>query len=79
METVEQYAQKRRLKIGQRIKHCRKAAGLSQYGLARALSVEQSQVWKWEHGWHEPFPDTLDRIAEICRVTTSDLTCGDDA
>jgi len=64
--------------IGQRIGEARRAAGLTQEGLARQLGLAGATVARWEQGRHEPDLTTLRRVAATLGVKTIDLV-GDDA
>jgi transcriptional regulator with XRE-family HTH domain len=52
----------------------RKSVGLSQEGLAEALSVDRSTVVRWESGESEPQPSIRRRLARVLGVSTDELT-----
>lgn len=51
----------------------RKAAGLTQAGLAAAVGVNQSSVCQWEIGSTTPKTEMLPLIARACNCTVNDL------
>ena len=55
------------------IKERRQAAGVFQAQLARAMGVNQSVVFRWEHGEHNPAADKLPKLAEIFHCTVNEL------
>ena len=59
--------------IGQAIKTARKAAGLTQEDLAKAIGVKRSVVSKYENGQIGPRYETVERIAETLNCSISDL------
>lgn len=66
------------ISTGARISAARKAAGLSQQGLAAKISegevkVGQAQVSNWERNDPEPHMRWVRRIALACDVPVSDL------
>lgn len=52
------------MSVHKRIADARKAAGLSQHGLAAEISASQSTVATWERGKNEPDLKTFKRIAK---------------
>jgi transcriptional regulator with XRE-family HTH domain len=59
--------------IGQRIKECRNAAGLSQKGLADLIDVTPSAVNQYEKGEKVPSTETLLKLAKTLGATTDYL------
>ncbi len=55
--------------IGERIKACRKDAGLSQEKVAEALGVSRQAVTKWETGQSNPGTENLFKLAELFGTT----------
>ena len=49
--------------VGEKIKHFREAAGLTQQQLAEKLGVTKNLIWQWEHGYRIPKPETREKIA----------------
>jgi transcriptional regulator with XRE-family HTH domain len=59
---------------GALIREAREAAGLSQAGLADALSVSTLTVWRWEHGRTKRLDfGTAVRLASVLGVEPSEL------
>jgi putative transcriptional regulator len=58
---------------GQRIRAARKAAGLSQVQLARAVGVVQQIVSNWECGKTAPHYDCRPRLARVLGVNADEL------
>lgn len=56
-------------KIGDRIKKCRIARGLTQKELGKLCNMPDSQIRKYENGVIEPKNDTLARIADGLEVS----------
>jgi transcriptional regulator with XRE-family HTH domain len=67
------------MKIGERIKAARMAAGLTQQELAYAIPTPggRSQISNWESGYRTPRRATLERIAEACGVKAAFLMFGE--
>ena len=61
--------------FSERLKNARKAKGISQADLARALGVTQQAVGKWETDRSTPPPETIARLSELLD-TTSDILLG---
>ena len=59
--------------FGQKLKHLRKNAGLTQADLARMLNVTKSVVSYYELQERSPSPDVLVKLAGIFRVTSDYL------
>lgn len=55
------------------IKRHRKAAGLTQVELAKAVGVVQSTVAEWERGTSAPLPHKLPLIADQLHCTIDQL------
>jgi transcriptional regulator with XRE-family HTH domain len=64
--------------VGERIKHHRLAAGLSQTLLAKAIGVTFQQVQKYERGANRVGAGRLSRIARALEVPVVNLYLGDD-
>lgn len=58
---------------GRRLAELRKAAGLSQYELARYVGVPQPNIAFWEQSEKPPRSDVLPKMAEALGVTVEDL------
>ena len=56
-----------------RLKELRKAHGITQVDLAKALPVAQSTVGMWESGKREPDFNTLEKLANYFSVSTDYL------
>lgn len=56
--------------IGEKIRHARQNAGMSQEKLAEAIKVKRATLAAWEIDRNEPDADTIRRIALACNVTT---------
>ena len=65
--------------IGQRIRTCRKRAGLNQGALADRLGVTQPTVANWEAGVHDPRQLMLAKLAEALDVSLGWLAGGERA
>lgn len=63
--------------IGQRIKACRKRAGLNQGALADRLGVTQPTVANWEAGVHDPRQLMLAKLADALGVSLGWLAGGE--
>ena len=61
--------------FSERLKNARKAKGISQADLARALGVTQQAVGKWETDRSTPPPETIARLSELLD-TTADILLG---
>ena len=58
---------------GMRLAELRKAAGLSQYELARYVGVPQPNIAFWEQSEKPPRSDVLPKMAEALGVTVENL------
>ena len=70
----------RPLPIGAAIRAAREAAGLSRREVARRMGCDESQLRAVEAGRHgvtvgSPGGGTLERVAEVLRVTESEIIC----
>jgi DNA-binding XRE family transcriptional regulator len=72
VETVAEYAKRRRRTIGQRIRRRRQERGLSQDRMAELLGIRRTDYWGYEAGRHEPVR-YLPEIARILEVTVDEL------
>lgn len=63
--------------VGEAIREWRRAAGLSQAGLAERIGTTQSAVSRWEHGREEPRLSTLAAILGGCGLV-GELVIGED-
>ena len=54
--------------VGQKIKECRRAKGVSQEELAGMIGVSQNAIYLWENGKRTPKKETLNRIYEALGV-----------
>ena len=63
--------------IGQRIRACRKDAGLNQGALAERLGVTQPTVANWEAGVHDPRQLMLAKLADTLGVSLGWLAGGE--
>src|SRR5689334_16934591 len=68
-----------RPKQGARLAEFRKAAGLSQYELARQLGVAQPNIAFWELSDKPPRSDILPKMAKILGVSVEELLSTDSA
>ena len=59
--------------MGNSIKTCRKAVGLTQTELGEKLGVGQYIIAKWETGVNNPAPDDLAKIAKVLGVSIAVL------
>ena len=57
------------LNLGQRIKDCRQAAGISQEKTAELVGVSRQAVTKWETGQSAPSTENLFKLAELFGTT----------
>jgi len=55
--------------LGKRLKKAREAKGLSQVGLAKALSVTSATINRYEQGIRQPDPGTLHALADELEVS----------
>ena len=62
--------------IGQRIRECRRAAGVRQDTLAMALGLTFQQVQKYERGFNRVSASTLYEIARTLNVAVGDFYVG---
>lgn len=67
------------MKLCDRIKECRKSAGLSQDKLAEWIGVSRQAVTKWETGQSAPSTENLLKLAEIFGTTVDQLIAADDS
>lgn len=65
----------------QRLQAARRAAGLTQADLARALGpgTWRTDIWRYEHNLRWPSPRTLARLAAALNVASLDLTTAAEA
>ncbi|TWP46014.1 helix-turn-helix transcriptional regulator [Lentzea tibetensis] len=56
-----------------RLASARKAAGYTQEGLAEALRVDRSAVFRWEAGKSEPLPYQQPKLARLLGISTRQL------
>lgn len=59
--------------IGERIKDCRKKAGLSQKELGKKLNVSQQHIAQYENDKRMPKLETISKIAAALKVNINDL------
>ena len=59
--------------LSEKIRLCRKQAGLSQEELADKLEVSRQAVSKWEMGQSAPDPEKIVRMSELFGITTDEL------
>lgn len=64
------------MSLGERIVELRKAAGMSQYDLSKAMEVSRQAVSKWESGASSPDAMNLIRLAEVLDTDIEYLTTG---
>lgn len=57
----------------QTIKEARKALGLTQEQLAKALGVTQGAVAQWENGISHPAFEKLPQVASVLNMTIDEL------
>ena len=62
--------------ICERISNLRKSIGLSQYQLAKLLSVSRQAVSKWENGLSVPDMNNLIQLADILKTDVEYLVSG---
>lgn len=65
--------------LGERIKACRRKAGLSQEKVAELVGVSRQAVTKWESDQSAPNTDNLFRLAEILGTTVDFLITAEDS
>lgn len=65
-----------RMEMAERIAIRRKAVGLSQSQLGKAVGVTGSAVSQWERGLDSPRPDKLERLARALEVDVGWLLTG---
>ncbi|MCI0424202.1 MAG: helix-turn-helix domain-containing protein [Acidobacteria bacterium] len=63
---------------GMKLAELRKAAGLSQYELARYVGVPQANIAFWERSEKPPRSEVLPKMAQALGVTVEDLIVGDE-
>ncbi len=51
-----------------KLKECRKAAGLTQWDLAKLMNVSQTKIWQWERSYIPISAKTKTHIAEILKA-----------
>ena len=59
--------------IGRQIREIRKAEGMSQQALGKALGVGRTAVTNWENGGTRPDADMIPRIAEVLHIPVEAL------
>jgi len=64
------------MSLGERITELRKASGMSQYDLAKAIEVSRQAVSKWESDQSSPDARNLVRLTEILDTDLEYLTTG---
>ena len=64
------------MSLGERITELRKAAGMNQTDLAKAMDVTRQAVSKWETGQSSPDAANLIRLAELLDTDIEYLTTG---
>lgn len=55
--------------FGEKLKHIRTAAGMSQQELADKAGVSQDAISKWELGTREPLISAVEKLCEALGVT----------
>ncbi|MCD8126435.1 MAG: helix-turn-helix domain-containing protein [Clostridiales bacterium] len=65
--------------LGEKLRDCRKRAGLSQEALAEKLHVSRQAITKWECGGGIPDVENLQRIAALFGVTMDELLREEDS
>ncbi len=65
--------------LGEKLRDCRKRAGLSQEALAEKLHVSRQAITKWECGGGLPDVENLQRIAALFGVTVDELLREEDS
>jgi transcriptional regulator with XRE-family HTH domain len=63
--------------IGERIKHLRTVAGLTQTGLAERVGLTYVQVGRYETGKSSPSSEVLQKLAAVLETTSDFLMNGD--
>ena len=71
--TIEAIAMRGRKTLGERIRHFRESAGLTQEGLARAADIGRVTLVRLEKGEQTPRFKTLDAIAKALGIPVSEL------
>lgn len=61
------------MNLGENIKKARKAAGVTQKGLAEALGVYQKDISRWENGERTPSVEALAGICKALKVSADTL------
>lgn len=61
------------MSLGEKLKDCRKKAGLSQEQLAEKLCVSRQAITKWESGRGTPGIDNLQSISKLFGISIDDL------
>lgn len=64
------------MSIGERIIELRKASGISQYELSKALNISRQAVSKWENDQSSPDATNLIRLADLLDTDIEYLTTG---
>jgi len=62
--------------FGPRLRRLREERGISQTELARLLSIDYMQVYRYEKGQNLPSVETAIRLAHILQVSTDELLTG---
>lgn len=57
--------------LGEKIRRCRKAKGMSQQKLAEEMGIQYQSVQDWERGKTRPSLDKVVRLCEIFDVTST--------
>jgi transcriptional regulator with XRE-family HTH domain len=65
-------------RVGRAIARARKAAGIVQTGLARALGVSAATIQNWEGGWRLPSLAHRKRLVELLGLDPKALACDRD-
>ena len=61
------------MKIGKKIKELLKARGITQGKLSELTGFRQSDISDWVNDKHLPRSETLDKIADVLKVSISEL------
>ena len=67
-----------RMTLGQRIRTLRKARGIRQSDMARALNVAPNTFSDWENGKHHPSREKTKQLAEFLQISLAELELGYD-
>ena len=59
------------------IARLRKAKGLSQYALAKALGCSQTTIYVWEYGYRQPTNEDIEGMAEVLDVEPEEIICAE--